>query len=86
MSPKRSVPEASASKNPATYATACRPRSAIKADPSWSTSWSTGTRWPRPAHVPGKTVAGFTLSLARQALHGQMDEVIATARHNVRLL
>jgi pyruvate dehydrogenase (quinone) len=40
----------------------------------------------RPAHVPGKTAAGFTLSLARQALHGQMDEVIATARHNVRLL
>lgn len=40
----------------------------------------------RPAHVPGKTAAGFTLSLARQALHGQMDDVIATARHNVRLL
>jgi pyruvate dehydrogenase (quinone) len=40
----------------------------------------------RPAHVPAKTAAGFTLSLARQALHGQMDEVIATARHNVRLL
>ncbi len=40
----------------------------------------------RPVHVPAKTAAGFTLSLARQALHGQMDDVIATARHNVRLL
>ena len=48
VSPKRSAPEASASKNPAKYATACRPRSAIKAGPSWSTSWSTGTRWPGP--------------------------------------
>ena len=40
----------------------------------------------RPAHVPGKTAAGFTLSLARQALHGQMDEAIAAVQHNVRLL
>jgi len=40
----------------------------------------------RPVHVPAKTAAGFTLSLARQALHGQMDDVIATIQHNVRLL
>ena len=40
----------------------------------------------RPVHVPVKTAHGFTLSLARQALHGQMDEVIATVQHNVRLL
>ena len=40
----------------------------------------------RPVHVPGKTAAGFTLSLAKQALHGQMDDVIATVQHNVRLL
>jgi pyruvate dehydrogenase (quinone) len=33
-----------------------------------------------------ETVKGFTLSLAKQALHGQMDDVIATAEHNVRLL
>jgi pyruvate dehydrogenase (quinone) len=29
---------------------------------------------------------GFTFSLARQAPHGKMDDVIATAEHNVRLL
>ena len=40
----------------------------------------------RPAHVPAASAKGFTLSLARQALHGQMDDVIATAEHNVRLL
>ena len=40
----------------------------------------------RPAHVPAASAKGFTLSLARQALHGQMDDVIATAGHNVRLL
>jgi pyruvate dehydrogenase (quinone) len=40
----------------------------------------------RPAHVPAKAAAGFTLSLARQALTGHLDEVIATAEHNVRLL
>jgi pyruvate dehydrogenase (quinone) len=36
--------------------------------------------------VPAASAKGFTLSLARQALHGQMDDVIATAEHNVRLL
>ena len=40
----------------------------------------------RPAHVPAASARGFTLSMARQALHGQMDDVIATAEHNVRLL
>ena len=40
----------------------------------------------RPAHVPAASAKGFTLSMARQALHGQMDDVIATAAHNVRLL
>ena len=40
----------------------------------------------RPAHVPAETVKGFTLSLAKQALTGKMDDVIATAEHNVRLL
>ncbi len=40
----------------------------------------------RPVHVPAASARGFTLSLARQALHGQMDDVIATAEHNVRLL
>jgi pyruvate dehydrogenase (quinone) len=40
----------------------------------------------RPAHVPAETVKGFTLSLAKQALTGKMDDVIATIEHNVRLL
>ncbi|HLH59359.1 MAG TPA: thiamine pyrophosphate-dependent enzyme, partial [Streptosporangiaceae bacterium] len=40
----------------------------------------------RPAHVPAETVKGFTLSLAKQAVTGKMDEVIATIEHNVRLL
>jgi pyruvate dehydrogenase (quinone) len=40
----------------------------------------------RPVHVPAASASGFTLSLARQALHGKMDDVIATAEHNVRLL
>ncbi|HJY58177.1 MAG TPA: thiamine pyrophosphate-dependent enzyme [Streptosporangiaceae bacterium] len=40
----------------------------------------------RPTHVPAASAKGFTLSMARQALHGQMDDVIATAEHNVRLL
>lgn len=40
----------------------------------------------RPAHVPAETVKGFTLSLTRQVLSGKMDEVIATAEHNIRLL
>jgi len=40
----------------------------------------------RPAHVPAETVKGFTLSLAKQALTGKMDDVIASIEHNVRLL
>ena len=40
----------------------------------------------RPAHVPVKTAAGFTLSLARQALSGHLDDVVTTAEDNVRLL
>jgi pyruvate dehydrogenase (quinone) len=39
-----------------------------------------------PSHVPVETVKGFTLSLAKQALSGKMDEVIETIEHNVRLL
>ncbi|HXW45470.1 MAG TPA: ubiquinone-dependent pyruvate dehydrogenase, partial [Streptosporangiaceae bacterium] len=39
-----------------------------------------------PSHVPAKTVKGFTLSLAKQALTGKMDEVIETVEHNVRLI
>jgi hypothetical protein len=35
---------------------------------------------------PVQTVKGFTLSLAKQALTGKMDDVIATAERNVRLL
>ena len=40
----------------------------------------------RPAHIPAEAVKGFTLSLAKQALTGKMDDVIATAEHNIRLL
>ena len=40
----------------------------------------------RPAHVPVKTATGFTLSLAKQALSGHLDDVITTAEDNVRLL
>lgn len=39
-----------------------------------------------PAHVPLETAAGFTLSLAKQAVHGKFDEVAATAGHNLGLL
>ncbi|MBY8862143.1 ubiquinone-dependent pyruvate dehydrogenase [Nocardia sp. CA2R105] len=39
-----------------------------------------------PAHVPGATAAGFTLSLARQTLHGDLDNVVTTAEHNIGLL
>jgi pyruvate dehydrogenase (quinone) len=39
-----------------------------------------------PSHVPVATVKGFTLSLAKQALHGKMDDVIETVERNVRLL
>jgi thiamine pyrophosphate-dependent acetolactate synthase large subunit-like protein len=39
-----------------------------------------------PAHTPLATVKGFTLSLAKQVVSGDMDDVIETAEHNVRLL
>ena len=39
-----------------------------------------------PAHVPAETLKGFTLSLAKQALHGKMDDIIETVEHNIRLL
>jgi pyruvate dehydrogenase (quinone) len=39
-----------------------------------------------PAHVPGATAVGFTLSLARQTLHGDLDNVLTTAEHNIGLL
>ena len=38
-----------------------------------------------PAHVPAQTVKEFTLSLAKQALSGKMDDVIETIGRNVRL-
>ena len=39
-----------------------------------------------PSHIPAETVKGFTLSLAKQALHGKMDDIIETLEHNIRLL
>ena len=39
-----------------------------------------------PAHVPAQTAEGFTLSLARQAISGEMDDVITTIKRNVRLV
>jgi pyruvate dehydrogenase (quinone) len=39
-----------------------------------------------PSHVPAATAKGFTLSIAKQVLSGQMDEVIEAIEHNVRLL
>jgi pyruvate dehydrogenase (quinone) len=39
-----------------------------------------------PSHVPAATAQGFTLSMAKQVLSGEMDEVIETVEHNVRLL
>ncbi|MBB5915090.1 pyruvate dehydrogenase (quinone) [Nocardia transvalensis] len=39
-----------------------------------------------PAHVPAETATGFTLSLAKQTLHGHFDEVVETAARNIRLL
>ena len=38
-----------------------------------------------PSHTPLGTAKGFTLSLAKQVVSGNMDEVIETAEHNVRL-
>jgi pyruvate dehydrogenase (quinone) len=39
-----------------------------------------------PSHSPFHTVKGFTLSLAKQVLNGQMDDVIKTIERNVRLV
>ena len=39
-----------------------------------------------PSHVPVQTVKGFTLSFAKQAFNGKMDDIIETVKHNVRLL
>lgn len=38
-----------------------------------------------PSHVPFHTAAGFTLSLAKQVLSGEMDSVIKTIGRNVGL-
>jgi pyruvate dehydrogenase (quinone) len=39
-----------------------------------------------PSHVPLHTAQGFTLSFAKQAWHGKMDEVIRTVERNVGLI
>lgn len=39
-----------------------------------------------PAHVPAQTAEGFTLSVAKQAISGEMDDVITTIKRNVRLV
>jgi pyruvate dehydrogenase (quinone) len=39
-----------------------------------------------PSHVPFHTAKGYTLSLAKQALSGNMDAVIKTIERNVRLV
>jgi pyruvate dehydrogenase (quinone) len=39
-----------------------------------------------PWHVHAETVKGFTLSLAKQALGGKMDDIIERVESNVRLL
>jgi pyruvate dehydrogenase (quinone) len=39
-----------------------------------------------PSHVPLHTAKGFTLSFAKQVLSGDMDAVIKTIEHNVRLI
>jgi len=39
-----------------------------------------------PSHVPFHTAKNYTLSLAKQALAGKMDEVIKTIERNVRLV
>jgi pyruvate dehydrogenase (quinone) len=39
----------------------------------------------RPSHVPFHTAKGFTLSLAKQVLNGQMDDVIKTIARNSEL-
>jgi pyruvate dehydrogenase (quinone) len=39
-----------------------------------------------PSHVPFHTAKGFTLSFAKQVWNGNMDEVIQSIEHNVRLV
>jgi pyruvate dehydrogenase (quinone) len=39
-----------------------------------------------PSHIPFHTAKGFTLSMAKQVLSGDMDKVIKTIEHNVRLI
>ena len=39
-----------------------------------------------PAHVPLHTAKGYTLSMARQVLTGNMDSVIKTIERNIRLV
>jgi pyruvate dehydrogenase (quinone) len=38
-----------------------------------------------PSDVPAATAEGFTLSIAKQVLSGQIDEVVEAIEHNVRL-
>jgi hypothetical protein len=40
----------------------------------------------RPSHIPFHTAAGFTLSLAKQVLSGEMDSAIGTIGRNVGLI
>jgi pyruvate dehydrogenase (quinone) len=39
-----------------------------------------------PAHAPFHTAKGFTLSLAKQVVAGDMEGVIKTVEHNIRLI
>jgi pyruvate dehydrogenase (quinone) len=39
-----------------------------------------------PAHVPFHTAKSYTLSLTKQVLGGDMEEVIKTVEHNIRLV
>ena len=39
-----------------------------------------------PSDTPVKTMKNFTLSLGKQAVHGNLDDVIHTAEDNVRLM
>jgi pyruvate dehydrogenase (quinone) len=39
-----------------------------------------------PPHITLGMAEGFSLSLAKQAIHGNLDEVVATVKHNVSLV
>jgi len=39
-----------------------------------------------PSDTPVKTMKNFTLSLGKQVVHGNLDDVIHTAEDNVRLV